>query len=72
MLVRADAGRLHQALGNLLSNAARHCRSGDTVTVTISATPFEALVEVADTGPGICSWPGRRRGWVGSARPIGT
>ncbi|MDW4904083.1 HAMP domain-containing sensor histidine kinase [Streptomyces sp. ADMS] len=51
--VRADADRLHQALGNLLSNAARHCRPGDTVTVTTSATPAEALVEVADTGPGI-------------------
>ncbi|WP_262063312.1 sensor histidine kinase [Streptomyces sp. STR69] len=53
LLVRADADRLHQALGNLLSNTARHCRPGDTVTVTTSATPFEALVEVADTGPGI-------------------
>ncbi|WP_327727488.1 HAMP domain-containing histidine kinase [Streptomyces sp. NBC_00487] len=53
LLVRADADRLHQTLGNLLSNAARHCRPGDTVTVTTSAMPFEALVEVADTGPGI-------------------
>ncbi|MBC9717451.1 HAMP domain-containing histidine kinase [Streptomyces sp. TRM66268-LWL] len=53
LLVRADGDRLHQALGNLLSNAARHCRPGDTVTVTTSATPFEALVEVADSGPGI-------------------
>ncbi|MFJ9633955.1 ATP-binding protein [Streptomyces sp. NPDC101175] len=53
LLVRADADRLHQALGNLLSNTARHCRPGDTVTVTVSATPVEALVEVADTGPGI-------------------
>ncbi|WP_028808995.1 HAMP domain-containing sensor histidine kinase [Streptomyces sp. 351MFTsu5.1] len=53
LLVRADADRLHQALGNLLSNTARHCRPGDTVTVTTSATPSEALVEVADTGPGI-------------------
>ncbi|WTV98074.1 histidine kinase dimerization/phospho-acceptor domain-containing protein [Streptomyces sp. NBC_00310] len=51
LLVRADADRLHQTLGNLLSNAARHCRPGDTVTVTTSAMPFEALV--ADTGPGI-------------------
>ncbi|MDC2960206.1 HAMP domain-containing sensor histidine kinase [Streptomyces gilvifuscus] len=51
--VRGDADRLHQALGNLLSNTARHCRPGDTVTVTTSATPTEAVVEVADTGPGI-------------------
>lgn len=53
LLVRADADRLHQALGNLLGNTARHCRPGDTVTVTTSATPAEALVQVADTGPGI-------------------
>jgi two-component system, OmpR family, sensor histidine kinase BaeS len=51
--VRADADRLRQALGSLLSNTARHCRPGDTVTVTTSARPAEALVEVADTGPGI-------------------
>ncbi|MFJ9539722.1 ATP-binding protein [Streptomyces sp. NPDC101225] len=53
--VRADADRLHQALGNLLSNTARHCRPGDTVTVTTLATESEALVEVTDTGPGIPS-----------------
>lgn len=51
--VHADADRLHQALGNLLSNAARHCHPGDSVTVTVSATPAEARIEVADTGPGI-------------------
>lgn len=34
-------------------HTARHWRPGDTVTVTTSATPSEALVEVADTGPGI-------------------
>lgn len=53
LLVRADADRLHQTLSNLLTNTARHWRPGDTVTVTTSATPSEALVEVADTGPGI-------------------
>ncbi|WP_327370390.1 sensor histidine kinase [Streptomyces sp. NBC_01217] len=53
LLARADADRLHQALGNLLSNAARHCRPGDTVTVATPATPAEALVEATDTGPGI-------------------
>ncbi|MFE7169450.1 ATP-binding protein [Streptomyces sp. NPDC057616] len=53
--IRADADRLHQALGNLLSNTARHCRPGDTVTVATLATASEALVEVTDTGPGIPS-----------------
>ncbi|MER6630671.1 HAMP domain-containing sensor histidine kinase [Streptomyces sp. NPDC000987] len=53
LMVYADADRLHQALGNLLSNAARYCRPGDTVTVGASCRAGEAVVEVADTGPGI-------------------
>jgi two-component system sensor histidine kinase BaeS len=52
--VRGDGDRLHQALGNLLSNTARYCASGDTVTVTTALTPDgRARIEVADTGPGI-------------------
>jgi two-component system sensor histidine kinase BaeS len=51
--VHADADRIHQALGNLLSNSARYCRPGDTVTVTASAEGDVVLVEVADDGPGI-------------------
>ncbi|WP_234382931.1 hypothetical protein [Streptomyces dysideae] len=49
LAVYADADRLHHALGNLLSNTARHCRPGDTVTVTASATTGEALVEGGPT-----------------------
>jgi two-component system sensor histidine kinase BaeS len=44
---------MHQALGNLLSNAGRYCRPGDTVTVTTSKEDGEALVEVADDSPGV-------------------
>ncbi|MDY7556016.1 HAMP domain-containing sensor histidine kinase [Cryobacterium sp. 10C3] len=51
--VRADADRLHQAIGNLLANAARYCRPGDRVTVTISVDHGQAVLSVADTGPGI-------------------
>jgi signal transduction histidine kinase len=52
--VRGDGDRLHQALGNLLSNAARYCAPGDTVTVTTAATQDgRARIEVADTGPGL-------------------
>lgn len=51
--VRADPDRIHQALGNLLSNSARYCCPGDTVTVTASAEGDTALVEVTDDGPGI-------------------
>ncbi|MBQ0988221.1 HAMP domain-containing histidine kinase [Streptomyces sp. F63] len=62
LLVHADGGRLHQALGNLLSNTARYCRPGDTVTVTARTAPGKgvdgagdgtAVIEVADDGPGI-------------------
>jgi two-component system sensor histidine kinase BaeS len=51
--VRADADRLHQAIGNLLANAARYCRPGDGVTLTVSLEYGEAVLRVADTGPGI-------------------
>lgn len=50
---RADPDRLHQAIGNLLANAARYCRPGDVVTVRASTSGQDALIEVADTGPGI-------------------
>jgi two-component system sensor histidine kinase BaeS len=53
LIVRADPDRLHQALGNLLANAARYCRPGDTVTVRAYEKDGQAVVEVADTGPGI-------------------
>lgn len=72
--VRADRDRLHQALDNLLSNAARYCRPGDTVTVTVAVRGELALIEVADTGPGIAAdelphvfdrlWHGRAGGTV--------
>lgn len=51
--VVADADRLHQALGNLLANAARYCRSGDAVRITVRAEESRAVLTVADSGPGI-------------------
>jgi two-component system sensor histidine kinase BaeS len=53
LVVEGDADRLHQVIGNLLVNTARHCRSGDTVTVSTSREGLLARVVVADTGPGI-------------------
>ena len=53
VVVRADADRLHQAVGNLLDNAARYLRAGDSVTVRVFTTGGEAVVQVADSGPGI-------------------
>jgi two-component system sensor histidine kinase BaeS len=53
ILVRGDADRLHQVLGNLLDNAERYARAGDSVTVRVSAVGTTAVLQVADTGPGI-------------------
>ena len=54
-LVRADADRLHQAVGNLLANAARYCRPGDEVSVVVRGEADQAVLEVVDSGPGIPS-----------------
>ena len=53
LTIRGDADRLHQALGNLLANAARYCRPGDSVFVRVTSDPSHVLIAVADTGPGI-------------------
>jgi two-component system sensor histidine kinase BaeS len=51
--VRADPDRIHQAVANLLANAVRYCRPGDLVTVRAYPEQGAAVIEVADTGPGI-------------------
>ncbi|MFO7689105.1 MAG: HAMP domain-containing sensor histidine kinase [Cryobacterium sp.] len=53
VVVWADADRLHQVVGNLLANAARYCRPGDTVRVGVAMDARQAVLRVADTGPGI-------------------
>ncbi|MBM2616369.1 HAMP domain-containing histidine kinase [Actinoplanes sp. LDG1-06] len=51
--VRGDPDRLHQAVTNLLANAARYCRPGDRVHVDVRVVDGCAVLRVADTGPGI-------------------
>jgi len=51
--VHADPDRLHQAVTNLLTNAARYCRPGDQVQVSVDTVDDHARIRVADTGPGI-------------------
>lgn len=52
--VSADASRLGQVLGNLLSNALRHTPAGGQVRVKArQGSPGEVLVSVEDTGVGI-------------------
>ncbi len=53
VVVDGDSDRLHQAVGNLLGNAARYCREGDEVRVVVRRTASDAVLEVSDTGPGI-------------------
>ncbi|GGN84742.1 hypothetical protein GCM10010112_64350 [Actinoplanes lobatus] len=51
--VRGDPDRLHQVVSNLLANASRYGRPGDRVHVGVRERDGAAVLEVADTGPGI-------------------
>jgi PAS domain S-box-containing protein len=51
--VDADAARLEQAVGNLLSNAAKYTEPGGTVTVTTGREGDAAIIRVRDDGLGI-------------------
>lgn len=53
LIINGDPGRLHQVLGNLLSNARVHTPPGTRIVIRLSAGPRGATVVVADTGPGI-------------------
>lgn len=53
LVVRGDSDRLTQAVGNLLSNAARYTPVGGTVRVRVVRDGGEAVIEVADSGPGV-------------------
>ena len=48
----ADPDRVVEVLGQLLDNALRHCREGDTVSISVSRLGNLATLEVADTGAG--------------------
>lgn len=52
-VVLGDASRLKQALINLLANAVKYSRAGDSVTVEAQVGEREVTVGVIDTGPGI-------------------
>jgi len=54
-LVRADRDRLMQVLINLLSNAAKFCRSGGRVVVELARLDGEFRIDVVDNGPGVAA-----------------
>jgi two-component system sensor histidine kinase BaeS len=51
--IRGDADKLQQAIGNLLSNAARYTPEGGRVEVSLRKEARQAVVSVADTGIGV-------------------
>ncbi len=51
--IQGDPDRLQQAIGNLLSNAARYTPKGGRVVVAVRADGDEAVAEVTDSGIGI-------------------
>ena len=53
VFVRGDADRLQQAVGNLLSNAARYTPAGGRIEVRLAVQAEQAVVEIIDTGMGI-------------------
>jgi two-component system OmpR family sensor kinase len=53
VIVDGDAARLRQVIDNLLANARRHTAPGTAVSVALARVGDEAVLTVADTGPGI-------------------
>lgn len=52
VVVAADPDRVHQMAGNLVTNAERYCRRGDTVAVRVARQGRSGVLEVSDSGPG--------------------
>jgi signal transduction histidine kinase len=53
LLVRGDVERLREAVDNLVSNAVKYTPIGGRISVSASRVDGEALVRVADSGPGL-------------------
>jgi two-component system OmpR family sensor kinase len=53
IFVHGDAGRLHQAISNLLVNARTHTPAGTPIHVRVDLETTEVIITVADEGPGL-------------------
>ncbi|MCG5219939.1 sensor histidine kinase [Streptosporangium sp. KLBMP 9127] len=51
--VDGDEAKLRQVLGNLVGNALRHTPEGTPVVVGVAVEEGQAVVEIADQGPGL-------------------
>lgn len=52
-MVLGDRTLIAQMLANLLDNAVKYCRPGDSVTLTLEQTADRHLMRLQDTGPGL-------------------
>ena len=52
-VVPGDLAKLRQVVGNLLANACQHTPPGTAVTVVVRVEAGNAVLEVADEGPGL-------------------
>ena len=55
IFVYGDAGRLHQAVSNLLVNARMHTPPGTPIHVRVELEKTEVIISVSDEGPGLTS-----------------
>ena len=53
MKAEADRGRLMQLFQNLIGNAVKFCKAGDSIRVSSRTRGNSAQIEIADSGPGI-------------------
>ncbi len=53
VVIRGDGPALRRAVDNLISNAVRLAPEGSAIKLSVRATPTEAILLVADEGPGI-------------------
>ncbi|MGY0233535.1 sensor histidine kinase [Longispora urticae] len=60
VVVTGDESRLRQVIGNLVTNALTHTPAGTPVAVRLSTADGQAVLEVADRGPGLTPEQGER------------
>jgi two-component system phosphate regulon sensor histidine kinase PhoR len=53
--VTGDSGLLHQVIVNILDNAIKYTQAGGSVRLCVDHTDSEAILEIADNGPGIAA-----------------